>query len=169
MNKVITKLNDEKAKKEEQLDFYSLLDEYETINSKIKVLDTRKKEIAKLVKSYASAHGVKNSNGSMFCENDKYVFGQQAKKTVKLNFERAREFFVANKLWDRVKEVKEEINEDKVEELISDGLMTEEDLEGLVDIKTQYAVSIKKKTSSQEEQMEVQKVASIKKPHLIRK
>lgn len=166
---VITKLNE---KKEEQLDFYSLLDEYQTINDKMKILDKRKKEIAKIVKEYASTHGVKNANGSMFCENNKYIFGQQAKKTVKMNFERAREFFVANKLWDKVREVKEEINEDAVEKLVSEGTISVEDLESLVDIKTQYAVSIKEKTIETEEQpmAEVQMVASTKKkPKLIRK
>lgn len=171
MGTIVTKLKSKKEKEMENIDFNSLLDEYQTINDKIKLLDKRKKEISKLVKDYSAEHGVKNSSGSMFCENDKFIFGQQARKSVKLNFERAREFFVANQLWDKVKVIKEDINEDEVEKLVAEGEITPEELETLVDIKTSYAVSIKEKTVQATEEMpEVQQmVASPKKKLLKRK
>lgn len=163
-----------KTKKQKELESLTpeviegILEEYQTINDKMKVLDKRKKEIAKLIKEYSNTNGVKNSTGSMYCENDKFVFGQQARKSVKLNFDRAKDFFMERKLWDRVRVIKEDINEDEVEKLVADHLMTMEDLESIVDTKVTYAVSIKEKTVQATEMPEVQ-VASTKKKTLKRK
>ena len=51
----LTKLQEIKQKKEEEtLDINSIVEEYNSISTRIKVFDTRKKELANLIKSYAN-------------------------------------------------------------------------------------------------------------------
>ena len=99
-------------------------------------------ELAKLIKEHASEHGTKDSTGSSYCESDKFVFGSQVRKSVKLNHDKAKAFLLGIGLYEQVVETKEVINEDKVEQLLINGDISDEDLESIVDIKTTYSVSV---------------------------
>ena len=132
--------------------------EYTDLSKQEKAIKKRKDELAKYIKEHAQQNGVKDSNGSSYMSNDRFVFGSQARKSIKLNQDRAKEFLLSQGLYEQVVEVKESINEDKVEQLLQQGLITTDDLEAIVDVKVTYASDVKEKEVEQtpEEMPEVQ-------------
>ena len=121
---------------------HSYVQEYNELRKQESLLKKRKDELAKLIKEHASEHGTKDSTGSSYCESDKFVFGSQVRKSVKLNHDKAKAFLLGVGLYEQVVETKEVINEDKVEQLLINGDISDEDLESIVDIKTTYSVSV---------------------------
>jgi len=121
---------------------HSYVQEYNELRKQESLLKKRKDELAKLIKEHASEHGTKDSTGSSYCESDKFVFGSQVRKSVKLNHDKAKAFLLGIGLYEQVVETKEVINEDKVEQLLINGDISDEDLESIVDIKTTYSVSV---------------------------
>ena len=121
---------------------HSYVQEYNELRKQESLLKKRKDELAKLIKEHASEHGTKDSTGSSYCESDKFVFGSQVRKSVKLNHDNAKAFLLGVCLYEQVVETKEVINEDKVEQLLINGDISDEDLESIVDIKTTYSVSV---------------------------
>ena len=137
---------------------YEFVQEYTDLSKQEKAIKKRKDELAKYIKEHAQQNGVKDSNGSSYMSNDRFVFGSQARKSIKLNQDRAKEFLLSQGLYEQVVEVKESINEDKVEQLLQQGLITTDDLEAIVDVKVTYAIDVKEKEVEQspEEMPEVQ-------------
>ena len=121
---------------------HSYVQEYNELRKQESLLKKRKDELAKLIKEHANEHGTKDSTGSSYCESDKFVFGSQVRKSVKLNHDKAKAFLLGVGLYEQVVETKEVINEDKVEQLLINGDISDEDLESMVDIKTTYSVSV---------------------------
>ena len=121
---------------------HSYVQEYNELRKQESLLKKRKDELAKLIKEHASEHGTKDSTGSSYCESDKFVFGSQVRKSVKLNHDKAKAFLLGVGLYEQVVETKEVINEYKVEQLLINGDISDEDLESIVDIKTTYSVSV---------------------------
>ena len=60
------------------------LREYAEIREKEKVLRERKEQLSKYIKEYVSTNGSKDSKGSYYSENEKFVYGSQAKKSIKI-------------------------------------------------------------------------------------
>lgn len=139
-----------------------LVEEYTTLRDKTKSIKTRMDEIAKTIKDYLSSNLKPDSKGSYYAQNDNFVYGSQAKKTVKLNETKATEFFKSKGLLEKVVDVKTVINEDKVSKLLENAEITQEELESLVDIKTTYSIDIKAKVKEEEEEIVEVKVASTK-------
>lgn len=139
---------------------FDYVQEYTDLSKQEKAIKKRKDELAKYIKEHAQQNGVKDSNGSSYMSNDRFVFGSQARKSIKLNQDRAKEFLLSQGLYEQVVEVKESINEDKVEQLLQQGLITTDDLEAIVDVKVTYAIDVKEKEVEQspEEMPEVQVV-----------
>ncbi|MBO8161059.1 MAG: hypothetical protein H0Z24_05435 [Thermosipho sp. (in: Bacteria)] len=132
-----------------------LINEYNELKEKEQLIKKRKKEIADKIKEYAVQNGVKDDNGSYYKEEDKFIIGSQARKTVKLNQEKAKEFFLEKGLYKEVVVVKEEIDEDKVEKLLEEGKISYDELENLVTVKTTYAVFIKEREEEEMPEVEV--------------
>ena len=137
---------------------FDYVQEYTDLSKQEKAIKKRKDELAKYIKEHAQQNGVKDSNGSSYMSNDRFVFGSQARKSIKLNQDRAKEFLLSQGLYEQVVEVKESINEDKVEQLLQQGLITTDDLEAIVDVKVTYAIDVKEREVEQtpEEMPEVQ-------------
>ena len=130
--------------------------EYNQLRSKAKTIKSRMDEIAKEIKSHLTSNVTPDSKGSYYAEDENFIYGNQAKKSIKLNEERAKLFFKENNLLEEVSEVKIVINEDKVSKLLEEGKITQEELETLVDIKVSYSIDIKeKKKEKVEEEMPV--------------
>lgn len=129
--------------------------EYIELSQQEKAIKKRKEELAKRIKEHAQEHGTKDSNGSSYMSNDRFVFGSQARKSVKLNQDKAKDFLLARGLYEQVVEVKETINENRVEQLLVDGLISTDDLETIVDVKVTYAIDVKERVV-EEEMPEVQ-------------
>ena len=137
--------------------------EYNELRDRAKVIKERMDFLAKGIKTYLSENLTPDSKGSYYSENDKFIYGNQAKKSVKLNEERARVFFTNKGLLEKVADTKIVINEDKVSKLLETNEITQEELESLVDIKVTYSIDIKQKVKADTEDVTYE-IASSNKP-----
>lgn len=133
----------------------SLLQEYRSLVEQEKLIGKRKKELADKIKEHAMNNGVMNDKGSYYVENENFVFGSQAKKSIKLNEEKATTYLQERGLYEKATKVVTSIDEDKLEQLITDGEIPMEDFESLVDTKVTYAVDVKVKEVVNEDMPEV--------------
>lgn len=151
----------------ERLDFKTIssyVQEYNELRSKAKTIKARMDALAKTIKEHLTSTTKPDSKGNYYLEDESFVFGNQAKKSVKLNEAKATEFFKAKGLLEKVVDVKTVINEDKVSKLLETGDLTQQELEALVDIKVTYSIDIKEKVKEQEEEIVEVQVASKTKP-----
>ena len=137
--------------------------EYNQLRDKAKTIKNRMDELSKNIKEYLTNNVTPDSKGSYYDESEDFVFGNQAKKSVKLNEERARVFFTNKGLLEKVAETKIVINEDKVSKLLESGEISQEELESLVDIKVTYSIDIKQKVKDEKEDVTYE-IASSTKP-----
>lgn len=141
------------------IDIGAMLQEYEQLKEREKAIKNRKDAVGKAIKEYATKNGVKDSNGSFYSQNDDFIFGSQARKSVKLKEEEAKEWFIKQGLYDRVIDTVEVLNEDKIEQLVTEELITLADIEALTEVKVQYAIDVRVKEAekkTEEEMPEVQ-------------
>lgn len=137
--------------------------EYNLLRAKSKTIKSRMDELAKSIKGHLTKNVTPDAKGSYYSEDDNFVYGNMAKKSVKLNEERAKVFLQERNLLEKASDVKIVINEDKLEQLLANNEITAEELESLVDIKTTYSIDIKEK-QKEEEPVEVEVASSSKKP-----
>lgn len=121
------------------------LREYAEIRQKEKLLKERKDQLSKYIKEYVSSNGAKDSKGSYYSENEKFVYGSQAKKSIKINEDKAKNFFSSKGLLDKVITTVEQVDETKIEQLIAEGEISPEDIEEIVDIKVSYSLDVREK------------------------
>lgn len=136
--------------------------EYNDLRTQSKLIKTRMDSLAKEIKLYLSNTVTPDSKGSYYEENDDFVYGSQAKKSIKINEDKATALFKKMGVLDKVVDVKTVINEDKVSKLVENGELTVEELEQVLDTKVTYSIDIKEKTKS--EDMPVVDKASSTKP-----
>ena len=139
--------------------------EYNMLRAKSKTIKSRMDELAKNIKAHLTKNVTPDSKGSYYAEDDNFVYGNMAKKSMKLNEERAKVFLQERNLLERASEVKVVIKEDKLEQLIANGDITLEEFETLVDTKVTYSIDIKEK-QKEEEPVEVEVASSTKKRRL---
>ena len=139
--------------------------EYNMLRAKSKTIKSRMDELAKNIKAHLTKNVTPDSKGSYYAEDDNFVYGNMAKKSMKLNEERAKVFLQERNLLEQASEVKIVIKEDKLEQLIANGDITLEEFETLVDTKVTYSIDIKEK-QKEEEPVEVEVASSTKKRRL---
>lgn len=128
-----------------ELSISQIVREYNQLLKQEAFIKKRKEELAKYIKEYSMKHGVKNDKGSYYIDDGEFYFGSQARKTVKINEEKAREFLGMKGLLEKVITIKEVIDETKIEELVNSGELSVEDIENIVDVKITYAIDVKEK------------------------
>lgn len=136
--------------------------EYNLLRAKSKLIKSEMDKLAKDIKAYLTSNVTPDSKGNYYEENDSFVYGNQAKKSVKLNEDRAKVFFQERNLLEEVSEVKVVLNEDKISKALEEGKITQEELEALVDIKVTYSIDIKEKEKQEEEVYEIPIASSVK-------
>lgn len=136
--------------------------EYNLLRAKTKTIKARMDELAKDIKGYLTSNVSPDSKGNYYEEDDNFVYGNMAKKSIKLNEERTKVFLQERNLLEQASEVKVVIKEDKLEQLLANGDITMEEFKTLVDTKITYSIDIKEK-KKEEEPVEVQ-VASSTRP-----
>ena len=117
------------------------------IKEQKKLLEKREDELKARVGSLLEKSAYKDTKGSYVSKinidgQDKIV-KKEARKSTKLNAEKAEEYFRAHKLWDFVSESKQVINEDYVEQAFNQGKVPMKDLEKISDTKVNYAIVVK--------------------------
>ena len=128
-----------------------IVHELTVLKDRKKDIEKREKELKEQLGTILEAEGVKDSKGSFKLVVGDKLAQKQARKSVKLNREKAEEFFKSIGIWDEVIEIKEEINEDYVEQALLADKFSMEELEKISDIKVTYAIVINDYKPEEEE------------------
>ena len=124
--------------------------QYDALRAQSKKISAEMTRLADIIKKYAEAEGVKDDKGSYYCEDDHFIFGNQAKKSVKFKDEIAIPFLKDKGLDEAVKTI-EVIDDSAVEKYVKKGSITFEEFESMTETKTVYAVIVKPKEEITEE------------------
>ena len=143
----------------------TLLKEYNTLREQKKTLEDRMKYLADQIKSTAERVGVKDDKGSYYAEDEYFIYGKQAKKSVSFDKDKALQYLKDHELHDCIDTV-EVINENAVETHINSGDISFEALEDITVTKVTYAIDIKKKEEMPEIEETAIPMAASKKPRL---
>lgn len=130
--------------------------ELTALKDRKKDIEKREKELKEQLGQILEGEGIKDSKGSFKLVVGDKLAQKQARKSVKLNREKSEEFFKSIGIWDEVIEIKEEINEDSVEQALLAEKFTMEELEDITDIKVTYAIVINDYKPEDEEMPDVQ-------------
>ena len=127
-------------------DINILATEYNDLSEQIKILEEKKKEIAEILKNQAKETGVKDDKGSFYIEIDDFIVGNVARKSYKLNQEKAVEILREKGLKDVI-DVRTivEVNENKLNKAVTSGKISLEEVSDFTDEKVVYSVLVKKK------------------------
>ena len=142
-----------------------VLKEYTALREQEKVVKSRKDYLASLIKDYAGNHGAKDSNGSYYCETDELIYGATAVKKVSLDQEKAIKFLKRydNDTVNKCVKTKEYVDEKAVEDCISSGLLTVEEVQDLSVTKVTYSTLVKAKEVIEDvEEYSLQKASKVK-------
>lgn len=130
--------------------------ELTALKDRKKDIEKREKELKEQLGQILEGEGIKDSKGSFKLVVGDKLAQKQARKSVKLNREKSEEFFKSIGIWDEVIEIKEEINEDSVEQALIAEKFTMEELEEITDVKVTYAIVINDYKPEDEEMPDVQ-------------
>lgn len=142
-------------------DLAKMAEEYSALSAKIKELTDAKTKLATELKSGAEVTGVQDDNGSFYAECGSFIIGKVAKKSIRIDQEKAVELFKKKKMEECiVRNVTYSVSEKDIEQSVQSGAISEDDVMSFTSVNTSYQVSVTKK----EEMPEVQQsVASRKK------
>lgn len=134
--------------------------EYAEVSAQIKQLEERKKALAEKIKSGAEQFGVQDDKGSFYLEDDTLIMGKVARKSFKIDQDKAVQTLESMGLGDVVDEVVvKTVNEDKLQSAVSNGRITLDDVEGFTNVSTAYSVLVKEKEAIPEVEVTTTKVA----------
>lgn len=120
--------------------------EYAELSAQIKELEARKKALADQIKEGAEKFGVKDDKGSYFLESDTLIMGKVAKKSFKINQDKAVSVLEAMGLGDVLDVVTvKTVNEDKLQSAVQDKRISLNTVEEFTDSSVSYSVSVKEK------------------------
>lgn len=118
------------------------IQEYVRLREEKKRIDARLSQISSVLKQYAEDKGQKDDKGSYYFEHDGYSVGKQARKSITFDLDKAVKFF-RKRGYPECIITREEIDMDAVNELFSEGEITEEDLEKITNTTVTYSIDIK--------------------------
>lgn len=138
--------------------------EYADISAQIKVLEDKKKALADKIKSGAEQFGVKDDKGSFYLENDSFIMGKVAKKSFRIEQDKAVETLESMGLGDVVDIVTvKTVNEDKLQKAVQDKRITLDTVQNFTNESVSYSVLVKEKEALPEVEQTTLKVAKSKK------
>ena len=150
-----------KSTKKSSCDIKALVRAYVKCRDQKKLLEERLKEMGAQIKEYALANGTKDSKGSYYLSDDQYTYGMQARKSIKLDPEKALTFCKKNKYTMCIRQ-REEIDEDALSRLVADGTITEKDLTSISSEKVTQSIYVSEREETEEEMPEVQQTKAVK-------
>lgn len=128
-----------------------IIKELNSIKANIKLLEEREAKLKAEIVSAVEFMGVKDSKGSMIMKVGDWVAKKEARKTYKLDQERAENLFREIGIWDFVSESKEVINNDYVEQAVLQKKLTMAQLKSVTDEKIVFATVVKPYKPDEEE------------------
>ena len=137
--------------------------EYADISAQIKVLEAKKKDLADKIKNGVEQFGVKDDKGSFYLENEDHIMGKVAKKSYKIDQDKAVKTLESMGLGDVVDVVTvKTVNEDKLQKAVADKRLTLNTVKGFTDESVSYSVLVKEKEAVPEVEQSTLKVAKKK-------
>lgn len=126
--------------------YFNLAEEYKDLSAKIKSLDERKKQLSALLKEGAQKYGVEDDKGSFYLENDSFLIGRVAKRSFKLDQDKAVSMLEEMGLEDIVDVITTKVvNEDRLNEAVAQGKLTLDDVEQFTNVTTSFMVDVRPK------------------------
>lgn len=157
----VTKGNFKKEEGFTEKQIEKAVEEYNDISTMMKKYETRKKELAGIIKDYAMKNGTATDTGFIL-ENAKFQYGATIPKSVKLK-EDAPDILMSDGHAEVITEkIVREVDEKALQELYDTGEVTGEYIQSLFDVK-EGTPRIFVKAIVEEEMAEIKKVASKKK------
>ena len=124
----------------------SLGRQYADISSQIKALEEQKKALAEKIKQGAEQFGVKDDKGSFYLESEDLMMGKVAKKSFKIDQDKAVKTLESMGIGDVVDEVTvRTVNEDRLQQAVSDGRLSLDTVESFTNVSVSYSVLVKEK------------------------
>ena len=144
-------------------DIGSMAKQYAEISAQIKELEAQKKVLADKIKQGAEDFGVKDDKGSFYLDNGGFIVGKVAKKSFKIEQDKAVATLESMGLGDCVDVVTvKTVNEDKLQTAVQDKRITLDEVENFTTTSTSYSVSVKEKEDAPEVEVSTLKVAKKK-------
>lgn len=131
-----------KPKAKPTRDVAEIINELEVLKAQKKIIESRDKELRAILGDIAESTGTIDNKGSYKLVVGDKVLQKQARKSVKLNKDRAEKFFRELGIWNEVIETVEVINDDFVEQQYLAEAFSADDLEAITDVKVVYAVAV---------------------------
>lgn len=157
----VTKGNFKKEEGFTEKQIEKAVEEYNDISTMMKKYETRKKELAGIIKEYVMNNGTATDTGFIL-ENAKFQYGATIPKSVKLK-EDAPDILMSDGHAKIITEkIVREVDEKALQELYDTGEVTGEYIQSLFDVK-EGTPRIFVKAIVEEEMAEIKKVASKKK------
>lgn len=137
--------------------------EYADISAQIKVLEEKKKNLADKIKDGAEKFGVKDDKGSYYLENDSHILGKVARKSFKIDQDKAVSMLQAMGIGDVVDVVTTNVvNEERLQRAVQDGRISLDTVEEFTKSSVSYSVLVKEKEVLSEVDQTTLKVAKKK-------
>ena len=129
----------------------SLGSQYADISSQIKALTEQKTALAEKIKQGAEQFGVKDDKGSFYLESEDLMMGKVAKKSFKIDQDKAVKTLESMGIGDVVDEVTvRTVNEDRLQQAVSDGRLSLDTVESFTNVSVSYSVLVKEKEAMPE-------------------
>lgn len=142
----------------------SLGRQYADISSQIKALEEQKKALAEKIKQGAEQFGVKDDKGSFYLESEDLMMGKVAKKSFKIDQDKAVKTLESMGIGDVVDEVTvRTVNEDRLQQAVSDGRLSLDTVESFTNVSVSYSVLVKEKEAIPEVEQTTLKSAAKRK------
>ena len=138
--------------------------EYVEVSAKIKQLEERKKFLADTIKNGVEQFGVKDDKGSFYLEDESLIMGKVAKKSFKIDQDKAVKTLESMGIGDVVDEVTvRTVNEDRLQQAVSDGRLSLDTVESFTNVSVSYSVLVKEKEAMPEVEQTTLKSAAKRK------
>lgn len=142
----------------------SLGRQYADISSQIKALEEQKKALAEKIKQGAEQFGVKDDKGSFYLESEDLMMGKVAKKSFKIDQDKAVKTLESMGIGDVVDEVTvRTVNENRLQQAVSDGRLSLDTVESFTNVSVSYSVLVKEKEAMPEVEQTTLKSAAKRK------
>ena len=134
--------------------------EYADISAQIRVLEEKKKALADKIKSGAEQFGVKDDKGSFYLESDYFIMGKVAKKSYKIDQEKAEVILNSLGVGDVLDVITTcVVNEDRLQKAVQDKRISLDTVQEFTKETVSYSVSVKEKEAMPEVEVVTSKVA----------
>lgn len=118
--------------------------EYSELSKQIKQLEERKKSLSEKIKQGSEQFGVKDDKGSYYLEDDSIITGKVAKKSFKIDQDKAVKTLESMGLGDVIDLVKV-VNEDKLDKAVKDKRLNIDTVKDFTKESVSYSVLVKEK------------------------